>query len=370
MRLIDRYILTEWVKTFSLALGATLGVLLLQNIQHQLDDFFSWGATTSQIFRYYAYLLPTFLPALLPISMLVATLFMLGNLHRNNEIVAMRASGMHLFTITRTLWMMGILFSFLMFYLIAHLVPLAVQESNMISDNIKMAHSAEKQVAREVGTDYDMGFDNRKDHRLWFLNSFSRYTNDGYGVTVYQFDPSGKEIQRIMGKEAYFDDVDGYWIFTKGRIMYFEPDTGDPIRSSYFEKQVFPSLTESPSLMLAMHKNPDDLSFIQLGHMLDKISPKENPKMYSYEVQYQSILASPLNCLVVIAIAIPFAVAGVRTNPLVGVSKAAGLFFCYYLVASISHLLGAQQVIPVFLAAWGPLILILLYTIYLFRKVE
>jgi lipopolysaccharide export system permease protein len=54
------------------------------------------------------------------------------------------------------------------------------------------------------------------------------------------------------------------------------------------------------------------------------------------------------------AIAIPFAVSGVRQNPAVGVSKSIGLFFLYFVFKSLAESLATKQLIDPELAAWMP----------------
>ena len=92
------------------------------------------------------------------------------------------------------------------------------------------------------------------------------------------------------------------------------------------------------------------------------------PRIAEYEVYYNSILASPFCCLIVVGIAIPFAVSGVRVNPMVGVSKSIGLFAAYYLLTNIFNMLGAGMWLPPVVAAWAPNVLMLAYAIYLCRK--
>lgn len=370
MRLLDRYLFIEWLKTFLLALAATLGVLLLEDIQDDLQDFIQWGASTGDILKYYMYLLPSFLPTILPLSVLISMLFMLGNLHRNNEIVAMRASGLHLFTITRPLWLAGLLISGAMLYLNAHLVPVSVELSRSIRENFRMADEASRSEAKNVGIVPRLGFDNRSDGRLWFMNRFSEYTNEGFGINIYQRDEAGREIARVMAREGHYDEVEGHWVMTNGREINFDADSGEPIRSLAFENRDYPDFTETPSLMQTLHKDPEDLSLFELQDVLGKVPPEDNPRMHGYAVRYHGILANPFSCLVVVGIAIPFAVSGVRTNPLVGVSKAGVLFFAYYVVASLFRLLGEQQTIPILLAAWLPIILMLLVSLWLFRRAQ
>ena len=104
MSLIDRYVLKEWLIAFALTLGVIVGVLILQNMYDSLPDLLRTDASFKQICLYYSLALPTYLPAILPIALLVSLLFALGNLHRNNEIIAMRASGLSLMHISRSLW--------------------------------------------------------------------------------------------------------------------------------------------------------------------------------------------------------------------------------------------------------------------------
>jgi len=71
-------------------------------------------------------------------------------------------------------------------------------------------------------------------------------------------------------------------------------------------------------------------------------------------VRYFSLVADTLSPLIVMAIAIPFAVTGVRVNPAVGVSKSIGLFFLYYVLANFASSLATKGILEPDLAAWVP----------------
>jgi lipopolysaccharide export system permease protein len=71
------------------------------------------------------------------------------------------------------------------------------------------------------------------------------------------------------------------------------------------------------------------------------------------------MLFSTLGPLIVIAIAVPFAVSGVRVNPVVGVSKSIGLFVIYYILSNLATLLGTKGYVePVWAAAMPNLAMI------------
>lgn len=368
MRLLDRYVFLEWLKAFAIAVMAMLGVLLLEDFQDDLGDYLDWGAGTVEILEYYAYLVPSLLPLIIPIGLLISILFTLGNLHRNNEITAMRASGMHLFRITRSLWLAGGLLSLLLLYLNASLVPFSVEQSRIIRDTWRMHYEAELFGPRQVGIVPLMAFDNERDHRLWFMNKFSEHTYEGFGVTVYERNEAGQEIRRVMGEEAYFDDTQGHWVFINGREILYDPNTGDAYRSVGFTHWPYQQFTEDPWLMKALNADPENLSLYEIRRLLAMAS-ESHPRRASYEIREQRIMAQPLACLVMVGIAVPFAVAGVRVNPVVGVAKALGLFVVFFALEEICRILGAQSVMPLHWAIWLPFGLMLLVAMFLFRRV-
>jgi len=373
MSLIDRYVFKEWLVGFALTLGVIVGILILQNMYDSLPDLLDTDASFKQIIFYYSLALPTYLPAILPIALLVSLLFTLGTLHRNNEIVAMRASGAGLFRISRSLWLAGLALSMLLLYLTASVIPKAVEQSRTFFDNLEFAADETLRDARDVGLLYNLGFDNRKDGRLWFMNRFSERAWLGLGVNVHTRDASGQELSRISAAEAYFDNTQGapgHWVFLDGRELLFDPVTGDPLRALAFEEKKFLDFHEDPSLMLALHKEPKELSLNELRRIIDTVPPEENPAVHAYLVRYFSLLAAPFSCLVIVGIAVPFAVAGVRTNPMIGVSKAMGFFALFYVLITVASIVGERQIIPAMLAAWIPNIVMLAMSVWLFIKVR
>lgn len=368
MSLMDRYVFKEWLVGFALTLGVIVGILILQNMYDSLPDLLQADAGVQEILFFYLLALPTYLPAILPIALLVSLLFTLGTLHRNNEIVAMRSSGVSLLRISRSLWLGGLVLSGLLFYLTAVVIPPAVEASRTFFENLEYAAEKTERDEREVGLLYSLGFDNRQDGRLWFMNRFSELAWLGLGVNVHTRDATGQEVSRISAREAYFDDTQNHWVFIDGRELQIDPATGDPLRALTFERKTFEAFDEDPSLMLALHKEPKELSLFELRRIIDTLPPEENPVVDAYLVRYFSLLAAPFSCLVVVGIAVPFAVSGVRTSPMIGVSKALGFFAFFYVLISVTTILGERQILPAIAAAWIPNAVMLLMSVWLFAR--
>lgn len=345
-----------------------MGILVLQNMYDSLPDLLQTGAGIADILFFYALSLPAYFPAILPITFLVSLLFSLGGLHRNNEIVAMRAAGVSLFRVSRSLWLVGLILSALLFYLTASLIPSSVEQARTFFDNLEYSSQDTLAGGRDSSVIANLGFDNRKDGRLWYMNRFSERSWLGMGVEVHTRTAQGVETHRISAKEAYFDDTQGNWVFVDGNEQIIDPDTGDTLRIRPFTEEVFDGFDEDPSLMLALHKKPNELSLFELSRIIETVPPEENPAVNAYLVRYYSLLAAPFSCLVVVGLAVPFAVSGVRTNPMIGISKCLGYFAVFYLLLSVASLLGDQRIIEPAIAAWIPNIVMLLLAINLFRK--
>lgn len=369
MRIVDRYIFREWLTSFGLSLGAILGILLLVDTYNSLHDLITLKASAGQILYYYAVVIPSFLPLVIPIALLISILFSLGNLHRTNEITALRAGGMSVFQITRSLWVSGAVLAFLLLALNAYLVPWSVEKSRELEGQLHSILPNGQKTFERATSIGSLTFNNAKDHNRWFMNIFSDYHLRGFGVMFSQLDASDDfELERVLSREAYYDENTKEWVFLKGRIITYEPSTGEPIFSLPFEEKRIGELTETPRLMIAMSKDPKDLSLFELRSIINTYPLASNPAVRPYAVRYHMVLSAPFACLVVVGIAVPFAVAGVRRNPMIGVSKSAFLFFAYYIIANTCRILGSQDVINLFVAAWFPNVFMLGVAVHFYRK--
>lgn len=367
-KLLDRYIFCEWLKIFVIAIGVTLGILVLHDMYDNLGHLIEWGASTEQMLLYYSLLIPTLVPVVLPISLLLSLIYILGSLHRNNEITAMRSAGMNVFRITRSLWFAGFILAGLLLWLNASIIPYSKEQSRTLYDNIKYEDAMKHMQLSEVGKISNMCFNNRRDGRLWFTNSFNVTTSRANGVRVSVLDEKGREVSRVMAREGVYDDVDNCWFFTDGQEITYDAQTHRATKAIGFDKKYYRDFVENPKIMVLSMRRPKDLSLFETKMLIDALNNDDAYEAKPYLVRWYSIWASAFACIIVVAIAIPFSVAGVRTNPMVGVSKTVGLFFLYFVIDSILSAMGGRGFISPFWAAAIPVIAMLTFALSLYRK--
>ncbi len=368
MKLLDRYIFAEWLKVFAISIFVTIGILVLHDMYSNLGDLINWGASGGQIMLFYFLTIPTLVPVVLPISLLLSLIYLLGSLHRNNEITAMRSAGMNIFRITRSLWLAGFMLSLLLLWLNAYYIPVCKENARTLYDNAKFESQIRKSAdLSNVALVPQLCFNNRADSRLWFMNSFSMATNMARGVRISLIDASGAEKSRVMAREGVYDDVEKCWFFKDGQEITFDVKTHAATRAIGFDKKYYKDFTEDPKIMVLSTKRPKDLSLLETRTLLEAFG-RSAPESLPYLVREYSIWASPLACIIVVAIAIPFSVAGVRTNPMVGVSKTVGLFFLYFIIDSILTAMGGRGIISPMTAAIVPNLAMFIFAISLYRK--
>jgi lipopolysaccharide export system permease protein len=358
LNLIDRHVLREWLTTLALVLGVTLGLLLMQAMYEDFRDLLDMGASGLEAALYFAVKVPGYFGTILPLTLLVSLLYSLGQLHRNNEIVALRAAGLGIFQVTRSIWVVGVLMCGVIYALNASIVPWSVDESRLMYEQIKFRSETKSRSSSQIGVTGVVTFDNQRQKRMWFMNRFSKFEQRAFGVNVSELDEKHREKTRIRAREARHTEGGG-WVFYDGRETWLDPETGDILRTVAFDQKAMPHFSEDPDLMMIFDRKPTDLSFYDLRRIIEYFKVEENPKATAYAVRYFGLLADTLSPLIVLAIAIPFAVTGVRVNPAVGVSKSIGLFFIYYLLLRTSDTLGNRGAIDPQMAAILPSLLML-----------
>ena len=340
----DRHLLREWLQILAIVVAATCGLLLVQVSYSDLRTLREAGAHGLELWTYFFVTMPSFLAIVLPIALLVSLLFVLTKLHRANELTAMRAAGVGMLRITAPVWLVGVLCCGLAWWLASSIVPWSVQKSDAMHDAVQFRQQSRTLTPDRVGASYAVAYENPVDGRIWMLNRFSRSTGHAYGVSVSELDSQRREKVRLVAAEAYPDPAHGEWVFLRGREIEFNTDTREDLTSVPFAERR-EKFGEDPELMLLLERREVDLSFFELRRVVNYYAAQHNPEGIRFAVRYYGLIADTLGPLVAIAIAIPFAVTGVRVNAAVGVSKSIGLFCLYYLFTQIAASLAIKQLV-------------------------
>lgn len=136
MRLLTRYILKQLLMPFIFSLLIIIFVLFTQFLLRAIDRFIGKGLDIGTIFEYLFLNLGWIAALSVPMAVLVAALMSFGQFSEDNEITAMRASGISFNTILRPAILFGLTISAVLILFNSFIMPEMNFKARMLSGDI------------------------------------------------------------------------------------------------------------------------------------------------------------------------------------------------------------------------------------------
>ncbi len=136
MRLLTRYILKQLTLPFIFSLLIIVFVLFTQFLLRAIDRFLGKGLDLGTIFEYLFLNLGWITALAVPMAVLIAALMAFGQFSEDNEITAMRASGISFLTIVRPALLLGFVIATVLILFNAFIMPEMNFKARMLSGDI------------------------------------------------------------------------------------------------------------------------------------------------------------------------------------------------------------------------------------------
>ena len=111
MYLLNFYIIKNFITKFIFILMGFTLLFLIVDIIGNIDKFIDSPLSQKEIFQYSTLSIPSFISIALPMTTLLACIFTIGQLQKNHELTAMKASGISLYRVTVPLILSALLIS-------------------------------------------------------------------------------------------------------------------------------------------------------------------------------------------------------------------------------------------------------------------
>ena len=136
MKIIDKYILTSYLKIFFTFFFILMFIFIFHLIWMFIDDLAGKEIDFEIIFKFLIFYSPKLLPLVIPLTVLLASIMTFGNFSENYELAAIKSSGMSLFKSMRSLIVFNLLLSIGMFFVANSLIPFAEFKSYNLRKNL------------------------------------------------------------------------------------------------------------------------------------------------------------------------------------------------------------------------------------------
>jgi lipopolysaccharide export system permease protein len=318
-----------------------VGIYLIVDFLEKIDDFLEAGLSFTHAFTFFAYKTPFIIAQITPVGVLLSVLITFGLMNRNNELIALRSSGISIFFLVRPIILLGIGFTLVQFLLAEVIVPVTTIKSNKIWLG---------QVRNEaVVTSKEKNIWIKGDRLIAHIKYYNPAENSVFGVTIHRFDENFRMIQRMDAQRGVFSG--DQWQFYNTMTQNLDKASGN--YNLTFDNQKMANFQFEPVDFKRVIKKSEEMSYPELEKYIQKIEA-EGYSALKYRIDLYAKIAFPFICIIMSIVGVGIGVnEKVKDGLPMGVALGIGITFLYWVFYSFCISLGYGEVLPGLAAAWA-----------------
>ncbi len=341
MRILDRYIVRESVKLLGLCLVVFIGIYVVVDLFEKLSRFLEAHVSPGLIVRYYVFRLPKIFTEVLQVAVLLACLLSLGNLARNNEVLAMKMGQIGALRIALPCIGVGLAASALAWIAVEYVAPPARERALNIERT-----QVRRLPAYRITRDSDIWY-RAQDDRFVHISLIEAQSGLIRGMSIFELSPDFDLLRRIDAREATFGPQG--WTVHDGYQLELDKN---PIRITPFTQMTL-SLKERPEEFARVARSPEEMTYAQLREYIDRLV-KSGVTATRYLVDLHAKVATALASLIMAILGVSFGLRTNRSGVMLWVAACIPMGFVYWVVLQLGIQFGRAGSIPPLVAAWIP----------------
>lgn len=319
MKLLDRYILKQFLSTYVFVVALLLAVITVIDLTEKTDKYAKAQLGFMEILGYYGDFLPWIAGLITPITVFIATVYVTAKMAGHTEIVAILSSGVSFRRLLLPYFIGASLIAGVSFWLNGWIIP--------NSNKSRLAFELEYLKAKTVTTHRNIHMQVSKNTFL-YLQSYNANSDKGYQFTLERF-KNRKLIEKLTAKRIEWDTTKNKWTLYDWEVVnineIFEPaslqvdsshsDSLNIVRDSLVNPSLDTQITKndltpqkSPTLdtTLAIHPNEfdndyrkyDGLTLNELNKYIKTLKSRGSAGIDVYEVEKYTRFASPFSIFI------------------------------------------------------------------------
>ncbi len=342
IKIIDRQIIKNFISTVVFSLIALYVIFLVVNLIENLDDFMAAKMPKETILRYYMLYFPEIIKLLLPISVLLSSLFTIGKMSNSNEITALKSGGVSIVRILVPIMLISITISIGSVYFNGWVVPKVNKEkieieSTYLKKNIK-SNSMFNLYFRD------------KENNIISMQSYNSTESKGYNVSLEKFSgyTNPRLLERVEAEIVVWDTINNNWLMKSG--IKREIIAKDNIIITRFDSlNIKIDLTNQQ--LSKLNINAKEMNFQEYKDYIEtlKIGGKDIRRDLT---DYYGQWAYPFASIIVVLFAVPFASVKKKGGTAVQVAAALVITFAYLIFTKVGQVVGYNSNFNPIIAGW------------------
>jgi len=341
VRVLDRYLLWQWVKIFMFtALGFPIVVILIE-VTDDLGAYLARGLSPTSVAIAHLFSLPDKIFLILPAAVLFATVFTFGSMAKHSEIVAAKASGVSFFRLLVPVLSVSVLVAGLGVVIGEMAPPASRRQFELLGEVQTYSNTSRTNFVyrAEEGWTYTIRELNAREQSARHLVLEREGTSTDYPTLA------------IQASEAHYDSSETRWTLATTRFRIIA-DPSDVIAFAADSMHVR-HFGETPDQLLVEEKRPEEMRYTELGRYIDSIE-RSGGDGRQLRVGQALKIAVPFTCIVIALFGAPMVMAAPRAGGAVGIAIALSTTLIFLTLIQLSRAVGQGGLIPPTLAAWLP----------------
>lgn len=341
IRIVDRYLVKQFLQTILFALLAFILIFVVIDMMENLDDFIDENVPSHLIIQYYFVFIPEIVRLMIPVSVLLASLFVTGKLSNLNELTALKAAGLSLYRFMLPFILTAFVISIASVYFGGYIVPLANKHKIFIERNYM-----NKGVVRSGS---DIFFQDSKT-RIVTISTYNVNTDQAYRVSIQEFNPNNitDMTRRFDASRMKYDSSSKAWTLFNGSKRTFN---GKKEKLEDFASLQLNDLNFTPDEVIEKQRKTDEMTLDELSRYAD-VQLRAGNDPTRVEIEYHSRLAFAFASVITVLFGLPLSATKRRGGLAVQFGINLLITFVYLVFMKISQAFGKNGVMDPFLTAW------------------
>ncbi|MDD2923640.1 LPS export ABC transporter permease LptG [Rhodoferax sp.] len=316
----------------------TLGFLSLFFFFDFVEEVQSVGRHTATGYKlvhalsYVVLMIPSHLYELMPITVLIGTIFVMARLAQSSEYTILRTSGLDPWRALKALLALGFGFVLLTFAIGDYVSPMADRTAQLLKA---------KYTGRITVGQTGAWLKEKQSYGQFAVNVGELASDGGLRqIRIFEFNNRGFLASMTQGESATIQDDDAWTLFRVHRTEFIT-EGGTQIERSNLPSMRWPNRISAEMVSAALLK-PERMSTIDLFQYIQHLQNNAQTAQ-RYEIEFWKKVFYPLSCLVMVVLALPFAYlhfrsGGIATYVFAGVMAGISFFLLNNVFGYIGNL--------------------------------
>lgn len=362
MKLLDKYILKNFLSTFFFVVLILVAVIVVIDITEKTDKYVKAGLTTLQVLAYYRDFVPWVANLIAPITIFIATVYVCARMAGHTEIIAILGSGVSFLRMMVPYFIGSFIIAVITFILNGWIIPNS--NKSRLAFEVQYLQNKyyfdKRNIHMQVATDTYL-----------YIQSYNNASLTGYHFTLEKF-KNNHLIEKLTANRIEWDSVKHKWTLRDWSIknvddVFEKPHAieGNPAFEAS-SKKISPgtekmsgnsldtALVISPKEFESDYRKYDGMTLGELNDYIRTLKVRGSTGVEPYEVEKYTRYSSPFTIFILVFMGVIVSARKSRGGTGLQIALGFGLSFVYILFFVLFRSFAEAGVAPPQLAVWIP----------------